>query len=152
MTDDRALKQKILIGNRLAQALAAKGLNMKEASLKAGLSETYARDLIRRHRGKLEGLEILCQANGISLQFVRTGKGEIDAPTIVHHASSIDTVRLIESMRTVFSTLGVPEAQAAELALAVLESSQDTKSFHPSDSPALSRALLRSLILKSFQE
>ena len=69
------------ITKRLAMALAAKGINMKQASLAAGLSGNYVRDVIRRGRGKFELLEKLAAANGLSWLWLKTGEGEMEAPS-----------------------------------------------------------------------
>jgi hypothetical protein len=66
------------ISKRLAIALAAKGLNMKAASIAAGLNQTYVRDVIRRNRGKYEQLQQLCAVVGISWDWLRTGIGEME--------------------------------------------------------------------------
>jgi hypothetical protein len=68
------------IPKRLAMGLAAKGINMKQAGLAAGLSSTYVRNVIRRGRGKFELLEKVAEANGLSWPWLRTGSGEMDRP------------------------------------------------------------------------
>jgi len=68
------------IAKRLAMALAAKGINMKQAGLAAGLSVNYVRDVLRRGRGKFELLERVAEANGLSWLWLKTGEGEMDAP------------------------------------------------------------------------
>ncbi|HZM07653.1 MAG TPA: hypothetical protein VFC11_04265 [Methylocella sp.] len=66
------------ISKRLAIAIAAKGLNMKAASIAGGLNQTYVRDVIRRNRGKYEQLQQLCAVIGISWDWLRTGIGEME--------------------------------------------------------------------------
>jgi hypothetical protein len=68
------------IAKRLAMALAAKGINMKQAGLAAGLNPNYVRDAVRRGRGKFELLERVAEANGLSWLWLKTGEGEMDAP------------------------------------------------------------------------
>jgi hypothetical protein len=68
------------ISKRLAMALAAKGINMKQAGLSAGLSSNYVRDVIRRGRGKFELLERVAEANGLSWLWLKTGEGEMESP------------------------------------------------------------------------
>ena len=68
------------ITKRLAMALAAKGINMKQAGLAAGLSSNYVRDVIRRGRGKFELLEKLAEVNGLSWLWIKMGEGEMDPP------------------------------------------------------------------------
>jgi hypothetical protein len=68
------------IAKRLAMALAAKGINMKQAGLAAGLSPNYVRDVVRRGRGKFELLERVAEANGLSWLWLKTGEGEMEAP------------------------------------------------------------------------
>jgi hypothetical protein len=72
------------ITKRLAMALAAKGVNMKQAGLAAGLSGNYVRDVIRRGRGKFELLEKLALANGLSWLWLKTGEGQMYAVAIKH--------------------------------------------------------------------
>ena len=68
------------IAKRLAMALAAKSINMKQAGLAAGLNPNYVRDVIRRGRGKFELLERVAAANGLSWIWLKTGEGEMEAP------------------------------------------------------------------------
>ncbi|MBO0734527.1 MAG: hypothetical protein J2P49_09475 [Methylocapsa sp.] len=46
---------------------------MKSASLKAGLNASYARDVIKRGRGKLENVELVLSAIGGSIEYFRQG-------------------------------------------------------------------------------
>jgi hypothetical protein len=68
------------IAKRLAMALAAKSINMKQAGLAAGLNPNYVRDAVRRGRGKFELLERVAEANGLSWIWLKTGEGEMEAP------------------------------------------------------------------------
>jgi hypothetical protein len=72
------------IAKRLAMALAAKGINMKQAGLAAGLSSNYVRDVLRRGRGKFELLERVAVANGVSWLWLKTGEGEMFPLGIKH--------------------------------------------------------------------
>ena len=62
------------IAKRLAMALAAKSINMKQAGLAAGLNPNYVRDAVRRGRGKFELLERVAEANGLSWIWLKTGE------------------------------------------------------------------------------
>jgi transcriptional regulator with XRE-family HTH domain len=76
------------IAKRLAMALAAKGINMKQAGLAAGLSSNYVRDVLRRGRGKFELLERVAEANGLSWSWLRTGEGEMFRKVGVKHTAA----------------------------------------------------------------
>jgi len=68
------------ITKRLAMALAAKGINMKQAGLAAGVNANYVRDVLRRGRGKFELLERVAEASGLSWLWIKSGEGEMDTP------------------------------------------------------------------------
>ncbi|MDQ6702611.1 MAG: hypothetical protein M3Z96_05670 [Pseudomonadota bacterium] len=76
------------IAKRLAMALAAKGINMKQAGLAAGLSSNYVRDVLRRGRGKFELLERVAEANGLSWPWIKTGEGEMEPRKGVKHTAA----------------------------------------------------------------
>lgn len=84
------------IPKRLAIALAAKGINMKQAGLAAGLNSNYVRDVIRRGRGKFELLERVAEANGLSWLWIKTEEGEMDAPRATPK-SRVDLTRIVSA-------------------------------------------------------
>jgi hypothetical protein len=114
--------------------LAAKRLNMKEASLRGGVNQNYCRDVIKRGRGKFELLERVASANGLSWQWLRTGEGEMYAPIVgrrrrdepapEQQANAIDQKVLGETMRRAFHLLGLAPADANALAKIVLSTAQ----------------------------
>lgn len=107
------------IAKRLAMALAAKGVNMKQAGLAAGLSSNYVRDVIRRGRGKFELLERVAAANGLSWRWLKTGEGQMYAPGIKHFASPPyypEQLELADEKRRLPS----PEPAAEELPVNIL--------------------------------
>lgn len=63
---------------RLGRALGTKKISLKRASESAGLGPSFAHEFIKYGRGgSHQALEKLCQANGISWEWLKTGAGEI---------------------------------------------------------------------------
>ena len=81
------------IPKRLAMGLAAKGINMKQAGLAAGLSSTYVRNVLRRGRGKFELLEKVAEVNGLSWAWLRTGSGKMDAGPALTYSELLERSR-----------------------------------------------------------
>lgn len=124
------------IARRLAIAIAAKGLNMKEASVKAGLNATYARDVIRRGRGKYEHLQRLAGAIGVSPKWLLHNQGEMEsangssasavpASPASDEIVSLSRRRLVDAMVAAFRLLEASETQAESLAKFVISIVED---------------------------
>lgn len=104
---------------RLKTGLAALNINMKQASLAAGLSHTYCRDVIERGRGKYENLERVATATGLSWEWLRTGNGDMLA-TSAKPGEDAKKI-LIEDMEAAFCLLGATRTQASDLAKLVAD-------------------------------
>ncbi len=116
------------IPKRLAIALAAKGINMKQAGLAAALNSNYVRDVIRRGRGKFELLERVAEANGLSWFWIKTGEGEMDAPRatpksrvdLIVSAYGRERVELFEQKERASGSSLKPAREKLELAVNIL--------------------------------
>jgi hypothetical protein len=73
---DTVMKDKMR--DRLRRALEMKRVSLKKASTDAGLGPSFAHEFIKYGRGgSHQALERLCNSNGISWDWVKTGAGEI---------------------------------------------------------------------------
>jgi hypothetical protein len=72
---------------------------MKQASLAAGLSHTYVRDVIKRGRGKYEHLEQVAACAGLSWEWLRTGNGDMMAKTAAAGVAEEARVIALEKKR-----------------------------------------------------
>jgi hypothetical protein len=139
----------IAIRKRLAIALASKGLNMERVSLAACLSQTYAHDVIKRRRERSLHLEILCERLGISWEWLRFGKGEMETPekripqpqapvqsqAPAPPANIIHRIRLVAAMEASYQLIGAKDSQASTLAALVLSVAQGRKAHGTASAP-----------------
>jgi SOS-response transcriptional repressor LexA len=132
---------------RLEQLIDESGLDMKAVSIKAGLNASYVRDALRRGRGgKIENLQKIAAALGVSFNYLLTGRDIPDQKNVVPVQGSVQPVpvrgqtaagRWMEFDETSLTYADIPavktELGGQQFAFQVVGPSMDKRRIHDGD-------------------
>ena len=102
MSDMKRTRSNSSMGKRILQKMDELDLNAKQLSLKAGLNETYVRDLLKADKPnpRLQHLKSLANELGVTVEWLDSGDNEDSGAEIVsmwkHKLNREDRRQLIE--------------------------------------------------------